>query len=1034
MAASFLKAIFDEAINNPNYFNGRVLTARDLSDEQKAGAQRARRLGQALGEGVAAGLFVEASGDSLVVGAGVAVNRRGDVLVLPSTQTIELSPTAQAAAGGAASPFRPCVALPDVTPLSTGLYVLALTVATELSSERAPHSGLNGADAACVSRYEAQGVQLKLVPVDASLFSVGSLDTAGARLIQSRFAAACFGVAELTAQAATPFAAPEAYGIVDRLRERGDLVACDVPLAALRYAGGLRFVDTWAVRRPCHAPLSAWPLDDDPELPALLLPQHARPRRALEAAAMLMQFQTQLDALRGPEAHTVRAVEHFAFLPSAGYLPGAATREASQARGAFWWSTFFGASGLTLNPLEPAFLRAVFAESLHVDPIPLSPGAAPPVELFQVGGTPADKPLIVFARREPVVASVGATPEPAGEEEPEQRPGRLVVAVQDRAGKVLQRKDVARVGVARPGGKAILAEGQQADAAPRFGSTSVEGRYYKSASSKANKGSYIDAYKALAAERARKGKAGKKIVYDEVQDMLDLGVTAGKMDLAIYSFTLEPGDYVVSATPADTRVLTSASKRVTIVSGGTTTAELRLTRGAYVDPDIGKFKQPRYKVFGFDDRYTLKNGDLIEQIYVDPKWRDPGYVDPPPDWRVDVGPEILEALEQSVGGWLGEEPGVASAGVNFYVNPEYSLGGAPSEEPYAFIGTADGSFFPVVLVGGQHSLNGDVPATKSGLADLGADEFDATLRGGALENLDALAGAWGDLLARNLSIDSRGAATMVVDAREAASGLQGSFARYPGVSGAMSAALAEKYHTDADLANATPAEVQSLLSQGGQAASLSFATRLVERARANVPPAAWSLDTLAADAATREGLAGLGVESKGDFNRRYQADQGAELRGALGLSESSFGNLVDAVQADLIAGAVRMAPDAGVASVAGVSRDQAELLVSSGLASTGAELARASREEVAAILDISVEEAGQIVGNAAAKTGELAVLKDVVGLESSDVAKLQEQGVVSLVDLAGADRGTIVGSVGERAGRGVDVASGAITRNIRFHR
>src|SRR6266542_7013117 len=90
MSVMLLAAVLDGGIQNPNFFNGRVLTAHDLRDDQRANLARARRLGQAIGEGVAYGLFVTAGAQSLAVSAGLAINRRGDALLLPQNQHVPL--------------------------------------------------------------------------------------------------------------------------------------------------------------------------------------------------------------------------------------------------------------------------------------------------------------------------------------------------------------------------------------------------------------------------------------------------------------------------------------------------------------------------------------------------------------------------------------------------------------------------------------------------------------------------------------------------------------------------------------------------------------------------------------------------------------------------------------------------------------------------------------------------------------------------------------------------------------------------------
>jgi len=54
-AVKVLEPVLDGGIENTNFFNGRLLTAEDLKAEQKAGRLHRRKLGCALGEGVAWG-------------------------------------------------------------------------------------------------------------------------------------------------------------------------------------------------------------------------------------------------------------------------------------------------------------------------------------------------------------------------------------------------------------------------------------------------------------------------------------------------------------------------------------------------------------------------------------------------------------------------------------------------------------------------------------------------------------------------------------------------------------------------------------------------------------------------------------------------------------------------------------------------------------------------------------------------------------------------------------------------------------------
>ena len=55
---SLQQPILDGGIRSINFFNGRLLSARDLTREQTANREAERRLAQAIGEGVAYGLEV----------------------------------------------------------------------------------------------------------------------------------------------------------------------------------------------------------------------------------------------------------------------------------------------------------------------------------------------------------------------------------------------------------------------------------------------------------------------------------------------------------------------------------------------------------------------------------------------------------------------------------------------------------------------------------------------------------------------------------------------------------------------------------------------------------------------------------------------------------------------------------------------------------------------------------------------------------------------------------------------------------------
>ena len=93
-AIELLEPFLEQGIRNTNFFNGRLLSAEDLRAEQEANRQQHQQLGQAIGEGIAYGLEVRQAIDTsppsgtaaplVKVSAGLALNRRGQALFLPS--------------------------------------------------------------------------------------------------------------------------------------------------------------------------------------------------------------------------------------------------------------------------------------------------------------------------------------------------------------------------------------------------------------------------------------------------------------------------------------------------------------------------------------------------------------------------------------------------------------------------------------------------------------------------------------------------------------------------------------------------------------------------------------------------------------------------------------------------------------------------------------------------------------------------------------------------------------------------------------
>lgn len=418
MSIQLLEPLLTGGIRQPNFFNGRLLTAETLRAGQTANRQQHQQLGQAIGAGIVSGLDVtlHSGGAQPVVrvSAGLALNRLGQALALAADADVAL--TAALPSAAPAGLFAPC-APPGTQPVgvSAGVYVLALCPASGYSAERAPLHGFadDGRINGCGTRDTIEGVQFRLVLLDvqdtavvtpalgaAILPLLNNPDTAAQSRLRSLLAHACLGAlaaadfpTALYAYLSGSPSLPET-GALARLRAAGALSDCDVPLALLHWTGsGVQFVDRWAAARrvtPPHpaaagALVGAW-------------------RRAVGEAAFL-QFQAHVahltrTAVPQSQLTPVQAAEYFAYLPAAGVIPLAG----SGASRGFNAANFF--SGLVTRPavtIPGDRVLPLLQQSFLYDPVDLND-----VEflwLYEVrdnrqaiddGVTPAPAPYLLF--------------------------------------------------------------------------------------------------------------------------------------------------------------------------------------------------------------------------------------------------------------------------------------------------------------------------------------------------------------------------------------------------------------------------------------------------------------------------------------------------------------------------------------------------------------------------------------------------------------------------------------------------------------
>ena len=387
------KELRDAGTRSVNFFDGRILSGDDLSNEQAVNREEHRQLGAAIGDGIVAGLEVVLSkannaniAPTVTVKAGTAINRAGQLLALPGDIDVLLDNLPNLPpASTSTMPFA------GASPVNGGAYVLVLSPVRE-------HEGFSltsstGASArAYKAAYFIDTVEFRLLPLglDRELFNDPDH-------LQNTIAYLCFGFSDANAQ---PFQS-NPYGtlirssaLLDTYRPR-KLADSDVPLAVLYLTAtdGIKFIDLWSVRRRVVHPAASneWGgvLNDE--------------RRA-EAEAMFLQFQQQVTDIHNLVNATgssqkppltpklLAASRYLNYLPPAGYLP-------VDARG-FDWNTFLGPlAPRFLTSVDAGLLRSLLQASLYRDPIKVvaegSNEALAPVDVYQ---DPSQPDWVLFAR------------------------------------------------------------------------------------------------------------------------------------------------------------------------------------------------------------------------------------------------------------------------------------------------------------------------------------------------------------------------------------------------------------------------------------------------------------------------------------------------------------------------------------------------------------------------------------------------------------------------------------------------------------
>lgn len=147
------QADLDPRLTRTHYFDGRLLTASDLTRDQSYLDQRLREVGQALGSGVVRGLEARLTGTLIRVSPGVCISAAGRVMELKEELRVDLGERSLIAAQNEGQFLR----------LPRGLYALVMTYAEEGRGVAEVFPQDLGAARTVQANVFAEGVQLSLI-------------------------------------------------------------------------------------------------------------------------------------------------------------------------------------------------------------------------------------------------------------------------------------------------------------------------------------------------------------------------------------------------------------------------------------------------------------------------------------------------------------------------------------------------------------------------------------------------------------------------------------------------------------------------------------------------------------------------------------------------------------------------------------------------------------------------------------------------------------------------------------------------------
>ena len=869
MSSQLGEAILEQQIRTVNFFNGRLLSAEDLRQEQNARLELDSRIAKAVGEGVVSGLEVEQDNASnpnnpvLKIMPGLAINRRGRSLELYKSVEITLKQpsTGQTAASGGFKDCQPLEA--GVYAVGTGMYLLVIAPTQEFEG-RAAVSGLGNATLSCNSKSIVEGVQFRLISLgdifNAELIKNHLADDLKDELKDPKnkyrrnlLAYLCLGDKDLilTNFRQNPFSTPpQKYGLLDTLRPN-KLTNCDVPLAVLDWSleTGIQFIDLWSVRRRTHR------LGSSKQWNAML-----GDRVLAEAEARLHQFEDTLVEWisTGTDLGLKKAAEDFRFLPPAGLLPIGQTRIKPE--------TFFNRNFSVQVEIARSQVRDLLERSLYQEPLVFSSDQQwTNVKIYKI----KDNAQLVLYCRDDLPTPVSQPPTPPVTTQP--KPGTVrVTLINQKKESINPIKDRGvRVWVQTTDGtqyegsweyiksedtKFWLRRGRIQRVTSERTGTVMYDKSYRVVLDQVNAAMYASRnYKTWRAEQDRVN-AG---IYDSIYNPINLPKKPLLVDWEpIYSPIKDFPDiqatyktvFIIADVPAGPCTVLATAEGY-----GTASEHFELGAGDVFDveltlPDLLKVK-PGLGVY-FRDQVFKDPGGIEYKKIVIPKFED-WIRYPPKDWgdpRPEEFPiEIVGSVEDLLQGVLNAKPelGFTVSEPKIVFKAGYDPSQNKSSEPYAYLVTKDGQGIPVITVTADTALPGEVSITRSSVPDLKTGDYNAQLGQNVLGQLDVFANAWGGLVADQLgTVSAANATDLIVGTRASVEDARTGFAYYSGMSEVMSQVLADSpLNNDAALAKATPEAINDLLSNVPEdvrkkaglfdiTAVKAYATRLIDQARA----------------------------------------------------------------------------------------------------------------------------------------------------------------------------------------------------------